>query len=62
MAQHPTPATLTSSPRNAENEPDPLPEPGAAPYAVHTKSSAGGQPPHKGETPEPEVSVPSVQE
>ena len=24
--------------------------------------AAGGQPPHKGETPEPEVSVPSVQE
>jgi len=62
MAQHPTPATLTSSPRNAENEPGSVARAGCHSFAVSTKSSAGGQPPQKGETPDPEVSVPSVQE
>ena len=41
------------------NEPDPLARAGCRSFC---ESSVGGQPPHKGETPDPEVSVPSVQE
>ena len=44
---------------NVENEPGFV---GPSRVPLLCESSFGGQPPHKGETPDPEVSVPSVQE